>query len=68
MTSTNWEVQRGYASVIYPTKGEKSPDPPDTYVLRTDTQFRRVLAAATEIAERRPTSAMIVSRHVVYES
>lgn len=32
---------------------------PDTYVLRADAQFRKALAVATEIAERRPMSAVV---------
>jgi hypothetical protein len=61
VVSTNWELQRGYASVIYPSKGENAADPPSTYVLKTDTQFRQALAVATGIAERRPMSAVVLN-------
>lgn len=61
MTNTNWEMQRGYASVIYSRKGENMPDPPDTYVLRTDGQFRKALAVATDIAQRRHMSAVVLN-------
>lgn len=73
MANSNWELQRGYAAVIYPSKGEESPDPPRTYVLKTDAQFRQALAVATNIADRRPMSAVVLHmtddrQHLVREA
>lgn len=61
MVSTNWELQRGYASIIYPSKGEDGAEAPEAFVLRTDTRFRQALAVATGIAERRPMSAVVLN-------
>lgn len=60
MASSVWELQRAYASVVYPAKGEESPTPPKTYSLKTDASFRRTLSIATDIAARRTMSAIIL--------
>ena len=61
MPAREWTLQRGYASVIYPSKGASEPQPPNTYALRTDAAFRQALSVATEIAGRRPMTSIVLN-------
>jgi hypothetical protein len=61
MPIREWTLQRGYASVIYPSKGASEPEPPSTYALKTDAAFRQALSVATEIATRRPMSSIVLN-------
>lgn len=61
MANANWELQRGYASVIYPSKRDDGAETPEAFVLRTDARFRQALAVATAIAERRTMSPVVLN-------
>jgi hypothetical protein len=61
VATRQWALQRGYASIIYPSKRAVEPEAPRTYALKTDTAFRQALSVATEIATRRPMSSILLS-------
>lgn len=61
VTNREWSLQRGYASVIYPSKGTSTPEPPRTYALKTDASFRQALSVAIGIAARRPMSSVVLN-------
>lgn len=61
MVNATWNLQRGYASIIYPARGDGNAEAPQAFVLRTDTRFRQALAVATEIAERRHMSDVVLN-------
>jgi len=61
MANGSWILQRGYASIIYPTRSDDDAEAPEAFALRTDTRFRQALAVATEIAERRPMSDVVLN-------
>jgi hypothetical protein len=44
-----------------PVSARQNPAQPNTYVLKTDSEFRQALAVATEIATRRPMSAIVLN-------
>jgi hypothetical protein len=73
MAGNPWQLQRGYAAVVYPAKRDEAAQPPSAYVLKTDVEFRRALSAAINMAERRPMSAVVFNmtddrRHPVREA
>jgi hypothetical protein len=61
MANREWSLQRGYASIIYPSKGASEPEPPRTYALKTDSSFRQALSVAISIAGRRPMSSIVLN-------
>jgi hypothetical protein len=61
MTDKDWLVQRGYASIIYPSKGTSSAETPRTYALKTDSSFRQALSVAIRIAGQRPMSSIVLN-------
>lgn len=61
MANRAWSLQRGYASIIYPSKGASEPEPPRTYALKTDASFRQALSEAISIAGRRPMSSIVLN-------
>ena len=60
MNTTPWSLQRAYAALILPAKGAPIVEPPTTYVLRLEQQFRRGLTSAIDKAKGRHFSAVVL--------
>lgn len=61
MPAREWSLQRGYASIIHPSKGRPEPEPPRTYALKTDASFRQALSVAIGIAGRQPMTSVVLN-------
>jgi hypothetical protein len=60
MSTSEWTLQRGYVSQVYPAKGEDEPAAPKTYALKVDAEFKRVISKATNVITRRHKSAIVL--------
>jgi hypothetical protein len=61
VSSKDWNLERSYASVIYPQKRVENPESPATYVLKVDAPFRQAITRATQPVSRRQLSSIVLN-------